>query len=93
MDTRHPDTGVCREDLRSTVARWWGEMLECPETEITEESDFFDLGGTSLLALNLLDRVNTVFTLELEVLALLENSRFDTFVDLAARLVAKSHPQ
>ena len=59
----------------------WAEMLD--EEDIAPDADFFDLGGNSFKAMDLMAKVRTEFGVELGIVALFAHSRLDT---LAAEL-------
>ncbi|WP_196137573.1 non-ribosomal peptide synthetase [Aliikangiella sp. G2MR2-5] len=65
-------------ELENLVARLWLDVLGTKDRKITLESNFFSLGGHSLLLTKLLLALNSHFQLELSLRDIFENS---TFVD------------
>jgi len=51
-------------DAELTLAKIWCELLDIPSQKISIEADFFEMGGHSLLALKLINRVSDAFGLE-----------------------------
>lgn len=58
-DTTTPIATASATSTETTLARIWCDLLG--RTEIGPEDKFFDLGGTSLTAIKLLQRVETTF--------------------------------
>lgn len=74
------DDRACRE-LRRLVARAWGETLRT--AEIGDDENFFDLGGTSLLACQVAEKTSALTGREV---SLLDIFRFPTVGALADHL-------
>lgn len=55
------------KDIAATLKQIWIEVLECEEGEVEEDTDFFDLGGNSLLITLLVEEIEKVFGVELFV--------------------------
>ncbi|GLZ39082.1 amino acid adenylation domain-containing protein [Actinokineospora sp. NBRC 105648] len=72
---------------QSAVADIWAEVLD--EHGFGPDQDFFDLGGTSLTLLRMVDRVNTRFRVELDLAALVDGI---TVESLATELDRASTP-
>jgi amino acid adenylation domain-containing protein/non-ribosomal peptide synthase protein (TIGR01720 family) len=70
-----------RNDAEWVVARIWAEVLGCP---VGVEDSFFDLGGQSLVATQIMARVQEGFRMELPVSLLFEHPTVESFV-LAVR--------
>ena len=64
--------------LENTIAEAWRHVLgvEC----VDQSSDFFDLGGDSLAAMNMLHVLSQKLVLELDHGTLFENPKFSDFV-------------
>lgn len=59
---RNIQTGACpASDTEKTLAQIWGELLDLDITYIYQESDFFALGGNSLLTIRLVSAIETKF--------------------------------
>ncbi len=72
-----------RSVLEEVLAEMWAELLRCERVGI--DDDFFDLGGDSLLAVQLMARLRATFPAELTASALFSSS---TVAQLAQALVA-----
>jgi Condensation domain/Phosphopantetheine attachment site len=70
-----------RNDAEWVVARIWAEVLGCP---VGVDDNFFDLGGQSLVATQIMSRVQEGFRMELPVSLLFEHPTVESFV-LAVR--------
>jgi amino acid adenylation domain-containing protein len=77
-----------RSDTERRVAKLWADLLGRRVTDVN--SDFFDIGGHSLLAARLLSKVQRAFGVEVPLAAFLDNGR--TVAGLAALLVAERPP-
>ncbi|MFJ7997201.1 type I polyketide synthase [Streptomyces sp. NPDC096310] len=62
--------GPVREETSLVVARLYAEILGLPE--VGPDDSFFDLGGDSLIAVQLLTRTRELFAVDLDVLSLYE---------------------
>lgn len=56
-----------KKDMVTVLKQIWVKVLECSEEEVGEETDFFDLGGNSLLITLLVEEIEKVFGVELFV--------------------------
>lgn len=61
------------------LRRLWMEILH--EDDIAPDADFFDLGGNSFTAMDLMAKVRAEFGVELGIVALFANSRLDALAD------------
>jgi thioesterase domain-containing protein/acyl carrier protein len=75
-----------RNDTERRVAALWAELLAMPVTDVN--SDFFDMGGHSLLAARLISKVRRTFGVPLSLAAFLDSGR--TVAALAALLGTES---
>ena len=75
-----------RNDTERRVAALWADLLGVPVTDVN--SDFFDMGGHSLLAARLISEVQREFGVALSLAAFLDNGR--TVAELAELLGAES---
>jgi amino acid adenylation domain-containing protein len=75
-----------RNDTERRVAALWADLLAMPVTDVN--SDFFDMGGHSLLAARLISEVQRAFGVALSLAAFLDNGR--TIAGLAQLLGAES---
>jgi acyl carrier protein len=62
----------------------WTEILH--EEDIAPDADFFDLGGNSFTAMDLMAKVRAEFGVELGIVTLFANSRLDALADQLDRL-------
>lgn len=67
--------------ITDRLRRLWIEILD--EEDIAPDADFFDLGGNSFTAMDLMAKVRAEFGVELGIVALFANSRLDA---LAAQI-------
>jgi len=67
------------QDVSDQVKLIWCDVLGV--TEITLNSDFFELGGDSLSAIQLTYKLNKYFGVNLSPDSLLDYSSFDTFME------------
>ncbi|MEU0531851.1 phosphopantetheine-binding protein [Amycolatopsis tolypomycina] len=75
-------------DVGATVTRIWGEVLAVP---VGEESDFFESGGHSVTAMQVLNRIHDTYGVEVSVRDLFENPVLGEFIDaVRARLNGKA---
>lgn len=58
-DTTTPDAPAAATSTQTALAQMWCDLLGL--TEVGPEGNFFELGGTSLTAIKLLQRVETTF--------------------------------
>jgi amino acid adenylation domain-containing protein len=80
-ETSHSDSGEAfvapRSETEKRVAAIWGDVLRREEIGIYD--NFFDLGGNSLLATQVMSRVRDVFQQEFPVRRLFEYPRLEEF--------------
>ena len=62
-----------RNDTEKRVAALWADLLGAPVTDVN--SDFFDMGGHSLLAARLISEAQQAFGVALSLAAFLDNGR------------------
>jgi non-ribosomal peptide synthetase component F len=67
-----------RSDVEWVVCQLWAELLGRTTVGVTE--NFFDLGGQSLVATQIVSRVRDAFHLELPISLLFEHPTVETFV-------------
>jgi hypothetical protein len=60
----------------------WAELLGIDASAISAESDFFSLGGNSMLLLCLHNFVTQEFNLEVQIPDLIENATFSHMLEL-----------
>ena len=75
-----------RNDTERRIAALWADLLGMPVTDVN--SDFFDMGGHSLLAARLISDIQRVFGVALSLAAFLDNGR--TVAELVELLGAES---
>lgn len=71
------DSKTHTDELGDAIRNIWCEILG--SMDINEDSDFFDLGGDSILALNMLFRVHDDLGVELPPGTLFENASLRLF--------------
>ncbi len=82
----HPGDQRPRNDMERRVAKLWADVLGVPVTDVN--SDFFDMGGHSLLTLRLISKIQRTFGVSLPLAAFLDSGR--TVAGLAELLSAES---
>ncbi len=75
---------VSRSPVSEAVSSIWEELLEYKEPDIT--SDFFEAGGNSMMAIQILTRVWEVFAVEIDVIEFYEDP---TIQGLAEKIVSR----
>lgn len=75
---------------RSDVVQVWQDVLNRP---VTEESMFFEVGGSSIAAMKVCARVGARVDVAVPILLLLENSRCADFVAAVDALLAQVEAQ
>ncbi len=85
-ETGHNGARLPGNDTERRVAALWAELLAIPVVDVN--SDFFDMGGHSLLAARLISKVQRAFGVELSLAEFLDNGR--TVAELAELLGAES---
>ena len=84
-----PDSVLARIDCRLVERQLksiWADILDVPSAAIAYESDFFALGGNSMLVLSLQVAIQGQFHVEPTALQLVESP---TFADLLAWIAAQ----
>lgn len=66
--------------LTAAVAGIWSDLLKVPREDIDPGSHFFRLGGYSLLALQIVDRLKSDLALEVDIALVLGNPVLSDFV-------------
>jgi len=74
-------------DLERRLARLWQEALGV--SQIGAEDDFFDLGGNSLVAVQLASRIRDAFQIELPLPTLFERSTVRALAEVVEAAVLK----
>lgn len=77
------DTSTLKENVQRATVDWVAELLEEPEA--SAEDNFLDLGGHSMLALQLGQRAKERFGAEYDMRVLFEGTLADAAADLASR--------
>jgi len=83
--TGHIDAQPARNDTERRVAALWADLLGVPVADVN--SDFFDMGGHSLLAARLISDVRRAFGVPVPLAAFVDSGR--TVAGLAALLGAE----
>lgn len=69
------------DDIDREVCAIWSEVLGVPLDYVGMNSDFFELGGNSILAIKLTHKINEAFGVDLTLGVLLENTVVKDFTD------------
>lgn len=72
--------GMCDADVERLITEIWEDVLE--SKVIRADQHFFDVGGTSLKAVEVLSRLNETFSRNLTVVSLFEHSTIHSLVKL-----------
>ena len=80
--TMHAQYVAPRNELERSLAAIWGQVLDNPKIGVHE--DFFDLGGHSLIGIQLLAQVEVRFGRSLPLRALFQAPTIASFADLLA---------
>lgn len=89
--SRHlsPDfEGAEHRAIAAEIAAVWADLFDDEELVVHPADNFFTLGGSSRLALDLVSRLNERFSIRLNLLALVETPVFRSLVDRVAALTA-----
>jgi len=73
-------------ELSSRVRGTWAGVLDVP---VTDETDFFEVGGNSFHALEIFAELDTAFGTELPLSSLFDHPRFGAFVAAVAEQIAE----
>lgn len=65
------------EQVRSDIRRLWARVLQIDESAVHDRSNFFELGGSSLAALQVGSLLLDAYDVELSVVDLLELDELD----------------
>ncbi len=74
-----------RNKTEKQLASIWAEVLNIEVDEISINSNFFDLGGNSLLAIKLLSRINHEFSTDIDFVVLFSKTTIQDFGKLILR--------
>ena len=83
-----PATGVSA--MHAAVAKVWSEVLQFGEGEIDATKNFFDLGGDSLKAIEVISRLQALLNVELPLIAFFEDPTIAHLAAVAEELQAQS---
>jgi thioesterase domain-containing protein/acyl carrier protein len=64
------DEAVPKEDIEAVLTSWWKELLE--QDQVGLDDDFFDLGGHSLMGVQLFSRIQSTYGVDLGLATLFE---------------------
>jgi thioesterase domain-containing protein/acyl carrier protein len=73
-----PETQLIQDPIQSALTSMWKDVLGVPS--INPNDNFFNLGGNSLLAVQLFSKIAQQFRMNLPLSLLLESSDFQSFV-------------
>lgn len=66
-------------ELQIAIAKLWSEVLEVQVTDA--KANFFDLGGHSIKAIQLISKINNAYKININMAQLFENAALHKFVD------------
>src|SRR5947208_2607037 len=75
--------------MRKTVTQVWTEVL--PRDDIWQNQNFFDLGGDSLKALEVISRLQALLNIELPLIAFFEDPTIAHLTEVVAALQPATH--
>ena len=78
---RRAKAGSGDSDCSSQLVSLWASTLGVDASEITRDSDFFAIGGSSLTAAQIVGQVRDTFCPELAVMDVFDNTEFGQMVD------------
>lgn len=67
--------------LESMLCKIWAEVLTISEATFSVEDDFFSLGGNSILAIRLVNKINKQFNCVVQISTLFENSNVEKMAE------------
>ncbi|PJJ95906.1 hypothetical protein CO641_14535 [Lysobacteraceae bacterium NML91-0213] len=76
-----------------TLARLWAELLSIPETDVGRDTDFFAVGGDSLLMIRLTSRIGERFATVPELRRLYEASDLMAMAATIDEVIARAANQ
>jgi acyl carrier protein len=79
--------GIATEEAERVVVSWVAEILE--DDNVTPDDNFLDLGGHSMLALELSRKSQERFGAEFNIQVLFENSLGEATADVLRRATAR----
>jgi hypothetical protein len=79
-----PDTDHDEASAFSQLSVIWSELLEVPVTDVSLQSDFYELGGNSMLLLSLQIAIANDLAVEVALGELLDSSNFADQLQLIA---------
>lgn len=74
------------DDVAAQLGRIWLDVLGLPGENLDPTTDFLVLGGTSLMAVMMITRINKAFRVSMRASMFYENSSFEQLVQLVTRL-------
>jgi acyl carrier protein len=77
-----------KSDLQDRISVLWSDILNCPSVQ--PDTDFFDIGGDSITALNMLFEIEKVLGIEVSPTLLFENPTLRKFADAVAQTGAQA---
>jgi acyl carrier protein len=76
------------DPVARTVAGTWNSMLDIAGDQQSDEADFFDLGGNSMLAVDLLSTLEEKLGVRLDLESFFFDSTFDALLEHVRTRVA-----
>ncbi len=83
--------GIQKTTQELKLAKIWSEVLKCDIAYIQNDSGFFQLGGDSLKALQVFSRVRDLYSVEIGLQFIFENSDFKGMLDSLSILQEKEN--
>ncbi|MEO1626759.1 MAG: MupA/Atu3671 family FMN-dependent luciferase-like monooxygenase, partial [Bacteroidota bacterium] len=85
MDSRSIDSGddyvQPTNDIEEQLVQIWSDLLKIPAENIGIQSNFFDLGGNSILAIKLLGTINKTFELQISLVDLYTEANIEKLAE------------
>ena len=78
-------------ELEKKVAAIWEEVLGLPEGAVGIHDDFFRLGGNSILAIKLVNKVNTFYQSQLKISEIFIDRTFEKLISKIIRIKKNCH--
>ena len=75
-----------KSEVEMTMLGIWSELLDMEKSTISTDSDFFELGGQSLKAMTLVNRINNTFSTALQIDDVFTKSTLGKLSDLVQKM-------
>ena len=68
-------------DLEKQICKIWSEVLGLPENTVGVHDDFFRLGGNSILAIKVINRLNQVLSYKINIVSLFKHTTVFSLIE------------